>query len=132
MLTSGTLRLDKTLDMEVVSIMRALVVTAGRAGENLLAVGDAPLLRVCEHRQRLLNIGVRHRIVVQIKPDVGRLANLDGHLFEQRIAMLRQCQQSWCLLGEDLADAAEHQASAWALRSSTSAKRRAAKKALRT
>jgi len=75
-------------------------------GENMLAIGDAHLVRIGEHRQRALDLGVRNRVIVQIETNIGCLANPDRPLFEQRIGMFGQRQQPWRLLGEDLADAA--------------------------
>ena len=75
------------------------------AGEHRAAVDDAYLVRIGEHRQHATNVRMRHRIVVEIEADIGRLADRDRDAFEQRRRVVRQRQQARRFLGEHLADA---------------------------
>jgi hypothetical protein len=49
---------------------------------------------------------MRHRIIVQVEPDIGPLADLDGHPLHHRVRIVPLPQQSRRFLGEDLANAA--------------------------
>ena len=75
-LTCGALFSDEPFDMGGVFDLRAFVVTALMQGENLLAVGDADLVRIGEYRRRPPHMGVRDGIIVQIEPDVRYLAGV--------------------------------------------------------
>ena len=75
MLASGALMLDQRLDMGGILDLRSLVVAAPVAGEHLGAVDDAHLMRIGENGQHAPNVGVRHRIIVQVEADIGRLAD---------------------------------------------------------
>ena len=72
----------------------ALVVAAAMAGENLGAVDDAHLVRVGQHGEQALHLGVGDRVVVEIEAHIGRLADLDGDALEQRIGIVWQRQQA--------------------------------------
>ena len=101
----GTLVRDQSLDMRAILDLGALVVAAGMAGKDLGAVDDAHLVRIGEHGERASDLGVGHRVIVEIEPNIGRLADLDGDTLDQRIGVVRQLQQSGRLLGEGLAHA---------------------------
>ena len=144
-LTGGALVVDQRLDVGGVLDLRALVVAAPMAGEH-----RRRRRRCVPHAGRRApsgraGRGMGDRIIVQIEADIGRLADRDRDMLEQRRRVVRQRQQA----GASSANASRtlragssgqrrsaagplHQASAWALRSSRSVKLRAAKKASRT
>src|SRR5208283_2616251 len=51
-------------------------------------------------------VGMRHRVVVLVEPDIGCLADLDLYALDDGIGVVGEAEQQWRLLGEDLADAA--------------------------
>ena len=71
----------------------AFAVAALVAGDDMRTIGDAHLGWAGEHRQPAPYLGVRDRIIVEIETDIGRLAGLDRHLFDQGIGLIRQRQQ---------------------------------------
>ena len=92
-LVGGALVVDQRLDMGGVLDLRALVVAAPVTGQDMDTIDDAQLLRVRQHRQRALHIGSRHGIVVEVKANVGRLADLDRHALMHRGRVVRQLHQ---------------------------------------
>ena len=91
-LTRGAFLLHQRLDVAVLLDLCVAVVAARMAGEHRAAIDDAYLMRIGEHRQHATNVRVRHRIGVQIEADIGRLADRDRDVFEQRRRVVRQRQ----------------------------------------
>ena len=58
-----------------------------------------------QHREQALHLGVRDGIVVEVEAHIGGLAGLHRHALDERIGVVRQCQQFWRLRGKGLADA---------------------------
>ena len=81
------------------------VVAAPVCRQHRLAIDDTHPERVGDHRQGLLYVLRRHRIVVQVEAHIGRLADLHRHLFIGRIRMLRQRQKMCRFQGEGFAHA---------------------------
>jgi len=54
------------------------------AGQQVPAIDDAHLLRIGEHRQDPPHLRVGNGIIVQVEPDIGRLADADLDPLEQR------------------------------------------------
>ena len=75
MLTRGALLLDQRLDVAGLLDLRAAVVAARMAGKHRATVDNAYLMRVGEHRQHAPNMSMGYRVVVEIKTNIGRLAD---------------------------------------------------------
>src|ERR1700686_259320 len=100
----GMFLLDQGLDMGGVLDLGALVITASMTDEDVLAVDNAHLVGIGEHGERAPHVGVGDGVIVQIEPDIGRLAGGDGHPLEQRVGVVRQLQQQGRFLGKGLAN----------------------------
>jgi hypothetical protein len=85
--------------------LRHLVVAAAMADEHLRAIDDAHLVRIGQHGEQALHLGVRYGIIVEVEAHIGGLAGLRRHALDERIGVVRQRQQSGRLRGEGLADA---------------------------
>jgi len=64
------------------------------------------VMRIGEHGQNAPDMGVRHRIIVEVEADIGRLADRDHDALQQRRRVVRQDQQARRFVGEHLADGA--------------------------
>ena len=85
--------------------LRPLVVAAAMADEHLRAIDDAHLVRIGQHGEQALHLGVWDGIVVEVEAHIGCFAGLHRHALDERIGVVRQRQQPGRLLGEGLADA---------------------------
>jgi hypothetical protein len=65
-------------------------ITGSMAGENLLSVDDAHLVKIGEHGEGAADMGMRDRIVVEIEAHIGPLASGNGDAFEQRKGIVRE------------------------------------------
>ena len=106
MLVSCAFLLDQPLDVGDILDLRALVVAAPVAGEHLGAVDDAHLVWIGENGQSAPDVVVGNRVIVQVEADIGRLADSDRDMFEQRRRIVGQRQQASHFLSEHLADRA--------------------------
>src|SRR6516162_3043797 len=104
MTARGTFACDEGRKMRGILDLSPLVIAAPMAGEDLGAVDDAHLVGIGQHGERAPNLSVGHRVIVEVKTDIGRLADLDRQALVQRIGMVRQLEQTGRFLGEGLAN----------------------------
>ena len=79
------LAINQRLDVDGIFNLSTPIVTARVAHQYLRSVHDAHLRRIGQYRQRLLHLRVRDRIVVEVKPHVGGLADRHFHPLVGRI-----------------------------------------------
>ena len=72
----GVLVLDQGLDVAGVLDLRPLVVAAAMTSEHLRAIDDAHLVRIGQHREQALHLGVRDGIIVEVEAHIRGLAGL--------------------------------------------------------
>ena len=101
---SGALVVGKRLDVGGLLDQGALIVAALIAGDDVLFIGDAQLVKAREHGERFAHLRVRDGIIVAIETDIRRLAGFDFGAFEQGIRLLRARHQLWRFLSESLVD----------------------------
>ena len=92
MMAGGALVFDQRFDMGGRLDLRPLVIAARMAGDNLAAVDDANLFVIGQHGELPTNMGVRDRVVVEIKADIGCLAGRYILALGHGIRVFRQFQ----------------------------------------
>ena len=75
-------------------------------GKKPLAINNANGVLIGEDGQGALNALVRDRVVVQVKPGIGRLADPDLHPLLDGVRVIRQGKQAGGFFGEDLTNGA--------------------------
>ena len=80
---------DQLLEMGGFFDLFAFAVAAPMAGDDAHAVDDAQPVGIGQHGQRSLDMGVGHRIIVEVEADIGCLADLDRYLFDHRVGIVR-------------------------------------------
>lgn len=85
--------------------LRAAVVAARVASQDLLAVQHPHPIGIGDDGQQATDVGVRNGIIVEIEPHIGCLAGFDVDPFLGREGVVRHCQQARLLLHKGLPDA---------------------------
>jgi len=106
MLSCGVLLLSQLLDVRSVFDPGAFVVAAAVRGGNLRAVNDAQFVRVGQHGQCASRMVMRYRVIIQVKANIGRFADLDFYPLVQRQRIVRQLQQPRRFVGKNRPDSA--------------------------
>jgi hypothetical protein len=83
------------LDVHKTTIAVA-VAEGGRSGEvrqlgiyDLRAIDDAHLVRIGQHREQALHLGVRDGIIIEVEAHIRGLAGLHRHALDERIGVVR-------------------------------------------
>ena len=98
----GALVFDQRFDVDGSLDLLTSIPAAHVVRQLLCAVQDANPVFVGQHAQGAAHMGVRHRVVVQIEADVGRLARRHGPAFRQLVLALGQRHQGGLLGMEGL------------------------------
>ena len=92
MMAGGALVFDQRFDMGGRLDLRPLVIAARVAGDNQPAVGNAYLVVIGQHCQLPTNMGVRDRVIIEIKTDIGCLSDRDLLALSHGIRIIRKLQ----------------------------------------
>jgi len=89
----GAFGLDERIDMSRVFNLITAIIASPVLSHDLVAVENAHRIDRCRHDEGFTHQLMRHRIVVAIEADVGRLSHRDLTALLARIGIVRQRQQ---------------------------------------